>query len=87
MDTAVGVLGEVMRLHPAAILLDVALPYRSGAALLADLKADLTTARIPVVVLSAYLHALSPERATLATTLIAKPFEPRALLAALQAAA
>ena len=87
LDTAVGVLGPIARLHPAAILLDLALPYRSGAALLADLKADPATAAIPVIVVSAYLESLPPERAALASARIAKPFEVPDLLAALQAAA
>ena len=87
LDTAVGVLGQIARLRPATILLDLALPYRSGAALLADLKADPATAAIPVIVVSAYLEALPPERAALASARNAKPFEVPALLAALQAAA
>ena len=87
MHTAVGTLGEIERLRPATILLDLALPYRSGAALLADLKADPATAAIPVIVVSAYLESLPPERAALASAHIAKPFEVPALLAALQAAA
>ena len=87
LDTAVGVLGPIACLRPHAILLDLALPYRSGAALLADLKADPATAAIPVIVVSAYLESLPPERAALASARIAKPFEVPDLLAALQAAA
>jgi CheY-like chemotaxis protein len=86
MHTALGTLGEIERLHPAAILLDLALPYRSGAALLMDLKTDPATASIPVIVVSAYLDTLSPERAALATTLLGKPFEVPDLLAAVQGA-
>ncbi len=87
VDTALGLLGQIERLRPATILLDLGLPYRSGAALLADLKADPVTAPIPVIVVSAYLYTLSSERAALATTLIAKPFETRDLVAAVQAVA
>jgi CheY-like chemotaxis protein len=86
MHTALGALGEIERLHPAAILLDLALPYRSGAAVLMDLKTDPATASIPVIVVSAYLDTLSPERAALATTLLGKPFEVPDLLAAVQGA-
>ena len=86
MHTALGTLGEIERLHPAAILLDLALPYRSGAALLMDLKTAPATASIPVIVVSAYLDTLSPERAALATTLLGKPFEVPDLLAAVQGA-
>ncbi len=87
VDTALGLLGQIERLRPATILLDLGLPYRSGADLLADLKAVPRTAPVPVIVVSAFLECLSAKRAALATTLIAKPFEPRALLAALQTAA
>ncbi len=82
VDTALGVLGEVTRLRPHAIVLDLGLPYRSGAALLADLKADPGTAPIPVIVVSGLLQALSPERASLASALIPKPFKVETLLAA-----
>lgn len=84
--TALGVLGEVKRLRPQAIVLDLGLPYRSGAALLADFKADPVTAPIPVIVVSALLENLPPDRAALATTVLPKPFEMRDLLAAVQAA-
>jgi CheY-like chemotaxis protein len=67
--------------------LDLGLPYRSGAALLADLKAHPATAVIPVIVVSAYTDALPRERAALAAAVIAKPFAPATLLAALHAAA
>jgi CheY-like chemotaxis protein len=87
VDTALDAHEVVRRLGPQAVLLDLALPYRSGAALLADLKADPDTAAIPVIVVSAYLEALSSERAALATALIAKPFEVHDLFAAIQAAA
>ena len=86
VDTALGVRGEIERLHPVAIVLDLGLPYCSGAALLADLKADPVTAPIPVLVVSAYLECLSADRAALATTVLAKPFAPLDLLAAVRAA-
>ncbi len=86
MDTALAVLGEVERLRPAAILLDLALPYRSGATLLADLKAHPATASVPVIVVSANLEALPPQRAALATARVAKPFDVADLLAALEVA-
>jgi CheY-like chemotaxis protein len=85
-DTAFGVLGEVGRLRPCVIVLDLGLPFRSGAALLADLKANPITAHIPVVVVSALLETLPRERAALAATLLAKPFDGPDLLAAVQAA-
>ena len=86
VDTALGALGEVARLRPNAIVLDLGLPFRSGAALLTDLKADPATAPTPVIVVSALLEAFPPEHAALATAVIAKPFDVQDLLAALQAA-
>src|SRR5919199_1032815 len=86
MDTALGVRGEIERVRPCAIVLDLGLPYRSGAALLADLKADPCTAAIPVIVVSALLEAFPPEQAALATAVLAKPFDVPHLLAVLQAA-
>jgi DNA-binding response OmpR family regulator len=71
---------------PAVILLDLGLPYRSGAALLADLKADPATAAVPVIVVSALVEALPPERRKLAAAVIAKPFSVDTLLDALRAA-
>ena len=84
--SAVGAAALVRRLRPRAVVLDLALPYRSGAALLAELKADPRTASVPVVVVSAYADALSRDRAGLAAAVIPKPFALHALLAALQAA-
>ena len=67
--------------------MDLGLPYRSGAALLVDLKANPATAAVPVIVVSAYTDALPRERVALAAAVIAKPFAPATLLAALLAAA
>ena len=62
------------------ILLDLGLPYWSGASLLVELKADPHTASIPVVVASGSPEALSSARRALATAVIGKPFELQALL-------
>ena len=85
--SAVGAAALVRRVRPRAVVLDLGLPYRSGVSLLAELKADPRTAAVPVVVVSAYTEQLSPEQAGLAASVIAKPFDPEALLAALRAAA
>jgi CheY-like chemotaxis protein len=83
LDSALGVHDTVRRLHPAAVVLDLALPYRSGGALLGDLKADPATAPVPVIVVSAYTEALTGARAALAAAIIPKPFDASTLLAAL----
>ncbi len=85
LPSALGVRREIARLRPDAIVLDLGLPYCSGATLLADLKADPLTAPIPVLVVSALLEALPPDRAALASARLAKPFAVQDLLAALQA--
>jgi DNA-binding response OmpR family regulator len=86
LPSAFGAREAVQRRRPSAVVLDLGLPYRSGAALLADLKADPAIAAIPVVVVSALTEALPPDRSALAAAVIGKPFPLRALLDALCAA-
>src|SRR5438874_11780675 len=57
-------LARRLRLH--VILLDLALPYRSGLALLKELKADPDTAQIPVVIISGLVEQLRAEPRALA---------------------
>ena len=85
-DSALGAVALARRLRPAAVLLDLGLPYRSGASLLTDLKGDPETADIPVIVVSALPETLTPERRALATLVLAKPINIRDLLRALRAA-
>ena len=85
-DSVLGAMGLVRQLRPCIILLDLGLPYRSGASLLADLKADATTARIPVLVVSGLPEALTAERRALATAVVEKPFDANTLLEAVRAA-
>jgi len=87
LDSALGAHEAIHRLRPCAVLLDLGLPYRSGASLLRELKADPATAIVPVVVVSAYTESLSRESAAQAAAVVPKPFELGALLAAVQAAA
>jgi CheY-like chemotaxis protein len=61
-DSALGAAALARRLRPAAVLLDLGLPYRSGGALLDDLKADPATAGIPVLMVSALADAPPPTR-------------------------
>ena len=84
-DCALGVVALVQRLRPRVILLDLGLPLRSGAALLAELKDDPRTAAVPVVVVSAMPEVLPPERRGQADAVVAKPFSPQALLEAIAA--
>jgi CheY-like chemotaxis protein len=85
-DSALGAATLVRRLLPRVILLDLGLPYRSGGALLHDLKADPATAGIPILVVSALAETLTPERRALTAGVVAKPFSPDTLLGAVRSA-
>jgi CheY-like chemotaxis protein len=78
-DSALSAAQIVERLQPTAILLDLVLPFRSGAALLLDLKANERTADIPVFIVSELTEVLTDERRSLAAAVIRKPFRPLAL--------
>jgi CheY-like chemotaxis protein len=85
-DSALGAATLVRRLLPRVILLDLGLPYRSGGALLHDLKTDPVTAGIPILVVSALAETLTPERRALTAGVVAKPFSPDTLLRAVRSA-
>jgi two-component system phosphate regulon response regulator PhoB len=69
------------RLRPALLLLDWALPGRSGLELAGQLRDDPATAAIPVVMLSAHAGPDHRQRAHAAGIVhyVVKPFSPRAL--------
>lgn len=81
-DSVLGAATLIRRFRPCAIVLDLGLPYRSGASLLSDLKADPDTAHIAVIVVSALPETLTPERRALAAKVLAKPISIRDLLKA-----
>jgi DNA-binding response OmpR family regulator len=83
-DSAIGARALVRSAEPHAILLDLGLPYRSGASLLAELKADPRTAHIPVLVVSGMPEVLAGGRRGLAAAVLPKPFGAQALLDALR---
>jgi len=74
--------------QPDAIVLDVMMPGMDGPATLAELRADPSTASIPVVFLTAKVQA--SERLRLeelgAAGVVAKPFDPMTLAGELSAA-
>src|SRR5262245_12630169 len=78
-DSGLGLAGVLRDWRPDVVLLDLGLPYRSGAAVLADLKADPATAPIPVVIVSGAVEALSPARAAQAAAVLPKPVSPQSL--------
>lgn len=60
---------------PDAVLLDLALPTKSGLEVLRDLKSDALTDAIPVIVVSAYGSLMNQDDARQAIGVIQKPFD------------
>jgi CheY-like chemotaxis protein len=60
---------------PDAVLLDLALPTKSGLDVLRELKDDVSTMGIPVIVVSAYGALMSEQDAKHTTAVIQKPFD------------
>ena len=60
---------------PDAILLDLALPTKSGLEVLRELKSDPPTRHIPVIVVSAYGTLMNESDALQAAGVIQKPFD------------
>jgi two-component system, sensor histidine kinase and response regulator len=85
IDSVLAASELIARVRPTVILLDLALPYRSGASWLARLKSQPETADIPVVILSALPDVLSRERRVQAQAFVRKPFQARTLVETVQA--
>ena len=60
---------------PDAVLLDLALPTLSGLEVLRELKRNILTARIPIIVVSAYATLMGAHDADLADAVVDKPFD------------
>jgi DNA-binding response OmpR family regulator len=60
---------------PDAVLLDLALPTKSGLDVLRELKGSPRTDQIPVIVVSAYGSLMSPSDARQTVGVILKPFD------------
>lgn len=71
---------------PQAILLDVLMPRKDGMETLAALRSDQSTARIPVVMLSASLRDEQKALDAGARFFIQKPYDGKKLVAAVGAA-
>ena len=68
------------QIQPDVILLDLALPMRSGLEVLHRLKERQPTREIPIIILSAYAMLLVRDEATSADHLLEKPFNLKELL-------
>ena len=67
---------KLARSHaPHAILLDLALPTKSGLDVLRELKGDAPTSEIPVIIVSAYGSLMNEADAHHAAGVIQKPFD------------
>src|SRR5579884_637101 len=60
---------------PDAVLLDLALPTKSGLDVLRELKGEAATEDIPVIIVSAYGSLMSEHDARQAVGVIQKPFD------------
>lgn len=61
--------------QPDAVLLDLALPTKSGLDVLHELKGDAATDMIPVIIVSAYSSLINDADACQAVGIIQKPFD------------
>ena len=67
---------QLARMHaPHAVLLDLALPTKSGLEVLRELKSDVATDNIPVIIVSAYSSLMNEQDASQASGVIQKPFD------------
>jgi DNA-binding response OmpR family regulator len=80
VDSALGAAELARQLQPRVVVLDLGLPFRPGTALLTDLKADVRTAVIPVIILSGMTEVLSDARRAMAAAVVTKPFYPDSFL-------
>jgi DNA-binding response OmpR family regulator len=85
-DCVFGAAALVRELRPAAVLLDLCLPYRAGTALLTELKQDRRTADVPVLIMSGMTESLSEDRRALADGVLSKPFRLETLVDAISSA-
>lgn len=73
-------LRRAAELRPAVILLDLALPERSGGQLLADLRSDAATRDLAIVVVTGHADGLTEQQVADTDGLISKPFDAAELL-------
>jgi len=77
-------LRQALELRPSLILLDLALPERTGDELLEDLRADQLTRDLAIVVVTGYVERLSEKQIAETDGVIGKPFDANELLDTIQ---
>ena len=75
-----------MECRPAVILLDLALPERSGTEVLAELRADPATRDVAIVVVSGNAQLLTEAQLAETDGVVSKPFDVAELMATVQRA-
>jgi two-component system, response regulator, stage 0 sporulation protein F len=75
-----------MECRPAVILLDLALPERSGAEVLAELRSDPATRDVAIVVVSGNVQLLTEAQLGDTDGVVSKPFDVAELMATVQRA-
>jgi CheY-like chemotaxis protein len=79
-------LRRAVEARPSVILLDLALPERSGAELLADFRADPATRDLAIVLVTAHADRLTEVELTEVDGMVTKPFDANDLLETVQQA-
>jgi DNA-binding response OmpR family regulator len=73
-----------MECRPAVVLLDLALPERSGTEVLAALRGDAATRDVAIVVVTGNPHTLTEAQLAETDGVVGKPFEVTELMATVQ---
>jgi DNA-binding response OmpR family regulator len=71
---------QAAEIRPSVVLLDLALPERSGADLLHDFRADAATQHMAIVIVTGHVDELSESQLAEADDVITKPFDESDLL-------
>jgi DNA-binding response OmpR family regulator len=79
-------LRQAIEVRPSVVLLDLALPERSGISLLEDLRADAASHDVAIVVVSGYPDRLSEAHLSQIDGIVPKPFDAAELMEAIQSA-
>ena len=69
---------------PDLLLLDCMMPILDGAGVVRALRSDPRTARLPIILMTALPHVVPPDVQASACALLAKPFSPGELFAAIE---